>query len=383
MAKVINQEYMRNTNKKLILQYIQKNGTATKPEIAAKLGISATSVSTFIRELTEEQFIIEIGNAKSTGGRKSMQYRINPNAFYIIGIDLQVDAIIGVLTNFEGELILSKEIPIDSTDEWSVLDNINLLVQTFISQKKIPENKLGGVGIAVPGIVQGDTGLIEFAPNLGWKNVNIPQAMGVHYPIFIENEANAAVVGEVNFGLAKNVSNVIFISIGAGVGCGIFLNGKLFIGASFHAGEFGHMIVEPQGQPCRCGNQGCWEVYTSNAATLRHFNELTKQPVKSYDSFLEAFLQNNPAAKDVMDDTIRYLGIGIANIANGLNPEMIVVGGKIAQLKEQIYTPLLKAIKDNCLDKTFSGLAVEFSSLNHLAGAFGMAGFVIDHLVSP
>lgn len=383
MANIINQEYMRTTNKKMILQYIQKQGLATKPEIAIKLGISATSVSTFIRELIEEQFIIETGNAKSTGGRKSMQYRVNPDAFYIIGIDLQVDAIIGVLTNFEGELILSKEVPLESTDEWVVIENINALVEEFITQKKIPEEKLGGVGIAIPGIVQGDTELIEFAPNLGWKNVNIRQAMSTHYPIFIENEANAAAIGEVNFGIAKNVSNIIFISIGMGVGCGLYLNGALFAGSAYHAGEFGHMIVEPQGRTCRCGNQGCWEVYTSNAAALHRYNTLAKKSLKSYDQFLDEFLQDNAYAKEVIDETIRYLGIGLANIANGLNPEMIVLGGKIAKIKDQIYTPLLKAIKDNCLDKTFSGLAIEFSSLSNFAGAFGMAGLVIDNLVSP
>lgn len=379
VKNVINQELMRSTNKKLILEQIQKNAPISKTEVSLKLGLSATSISTFINELLAEELIISCGNAKSTGGRKSILYRVNPKAHFVIGIDLQVDTIIGVLTDFQGETISSKSIPLNGTDEWYVIKTMGELIQSFILEENIPLAKLG-IGIGIPGIVQSNSGIVEFAPNLGWKNVNIRQALALPCPVFIENEANAAAIGEKNFGLAREASNLVYISIGTGVGCGLFLNGKLYLGPTHHAGEFGHMIVESQGIPCGCGNKGCWEVYTSNTAMLKGFEKRSGQKLERFEDLLARFAADDPAARDVMEEAVRYLGLGIANIANGLNPEMIVIGGKIAKTRDSLFNLLLKSIKDNCLDKTFSGLTVEFSQMDNLAGALGVTAMVIEKL---
>ena len=379
MKNRINQELMRSTNKKLILEQIQRNAPISKPEIGLALGLSATSVSTFINELLAQRLIVSCGNAKSTGGRKSVLFRVNPEAHFIVGIDVQVDNLVGVLVDFQGDPMASREIPLAETDEWSVIGRIGRLIQSFVEEENVPMEKLS-VGIGIPGIVQNGTGIVEFAPNLDWKNVNLRQALALPCPVYIENEANAAAIGEKKFGLARDASSLVYVSVGAGVGCGLLFNGKLYSGSTHHAGEFGHMIVEPQGLLCRCGNAGCWEVYTSNTAALKRFAERTGRTSGSFEEFLQCFLAGDPAAGEVMNETIRYLGIGIANIANGLNPEMIVVGGKIARAKEGIFNALLKTVKDNCLDKTFGGLTIEFSRMDNRASALGVAGMVIDSL---
>jgi len=380
--KIINQELMRASNKSLILEYIQKFGPVTKAEIAAVLGLSSTSVATFINELLAEAKIVRCGAAKSTGGRKSALYRQNPDACWFIGNDLQVDRLIGILMDFSGAALLVKESRLAARDEWSVGEALNQFIKAMMAAKKAPVSKIAGVGIGVPGIVNA-AGIIELAPNLGWKNVNLRQLLNLPIPLLIENEANAALWGEKSFGAARRTLNTVYISVGLGVGCGLLINGELYTGHTFHAGEFGHMTLEPNnGLPCRCGSTGCWEAYASNNAALKLYTGKTGRILGSYEDFIELARGRDRAAREVLEITTRYLGVGIANIVNGINPEMIIIGGKIAELKDFIYNPLLKQVKEICLDKTFSGLTLEFTSLHDQACALGVAGRLIEKTIA-
>jgi predicted NBD/HSP70 family sugar kinase len=382
MKNAINQELMRISNKKAIMQLIQRSSPISKAEISAALGLSSTSVATFINELASENKIIPCGIAKSTGGRRSMLYQTNPDGFYAIGIDLQVDRIVCILTNAIGNIITDKEVQLENKDEWYVIHILNQTIDELCHTNHISLSNIGGIGIGIPGIVKNSTGLIEFAPNLGWQNVNLKQLLQYDKPILIENEANAAAIGEKSLGIAGKNANMLYISIGVGIGCGLFLNNQLFTGHSYHAGEFGHMTVEADGVPCHCGNQGCWEAYASNEAAISRYNQIASPAINTYDDFLERVRQNNTMAVTVLETTIKYLGIGIANLVNGLNPEMVIIGGKITELKDQIYHPLLKQIKDHCLNKAYSGFTLEFSQSKNQGTAIGMVSIVIDAVMN-
>lgn len=380
--KTINQESMRIRNKSLILEYIQKSGPVTKAEIAAILGLSSTTVATFINELVNESKIIHCGTAKSTGGRKSALYQLNPDACLFIGVDLQVDRIIGVLMNFCGETVFSGELHFDARDEWSVSETLSQFIKTILHQNNISFSKINGIGIGVPGIVN-SAGLVELAPNLGWKNVDLKELLSIDVPLLIENEANAALWGENVFGTARRSVNMVYVSVGMGIGCGLLLNGRLYTGHTSHAGEFGHMIIEPDhGLPCQCGNTGCWEAYASNHAALKLYAGKSGQTLNSYEEFIARIRHNDPIALTTLESTIRYLGIGIANIVNSINPEVVIIGGKITELQDIIAKPLLKQIKEICLDKTFSGLTFKFTTLNDQACALGVAGLFLEKTIT-
>lgn len=382
MKNAINQEIMRTNNKRAIMKLIQNSGPISKAGISDSLGLSSTSVATFINELASETKIMTCGIAKSTGGRRSVLYQVNPKAFYVIGIDLQIDRIIGILTDAVGAIVITKEVFFTNKDEWHVINRLNQVVQEIYLEGGISLQDIGSIGIGVPGIVRNTTGLIEFAPNLGWQNVNLNQLLKYDKPILIENEANAAALGEKSFGCAGKVVNTVYISVGIGIGCGLVLNNQLFTGHSDHAGEFGHMTVEPDGMVCHCGNQGCWEVYASNDAALKLYNQLSANKIHSFDQLLAAVLQNDAVALQVFDTVVKYLGIGIANLMNGLNPELIIIGGKITELKEIIYNKLLKQIKDRCLNKAYSGFRLEFSELKNQSTAMGMVSLAIDAVMN-
>jgi glucokinase-like ROK family protein len=381
MKKAINHRIMRSNNKRQILEFIRKNGPSTKRGIAQKLGISITTVATFINELLNEDRITASGNAASSGGRKSELYRLNPDSLYVIGVDLQVDRIIMLLINLQGEVLGVEEVKFNRTDEWKIASLLNQAIIKICDSTKIPFAKISGVGIGVPGIVNHQTGIIEFAPNLGWKNVDLPVLLPVDLPVIVENEAKAAAVGEATFGSAQGYANVIYVSLGLGIGTGLIFNNNLFYGHNFLAGEFGHMAIVPDGLPCQCGKKGCWEVYASNNAALKLYQEYSGIELSSYDELLKALFEENPVAVKVFAEIVNYLGLGIANLINGLNPEMIVIGGKITEAESLIHYRLLKVIKEKCFEYSYRGVSLQFSGLKNRATALGVGSLMIDSLL--
>lgn len=372
---------MRNTNKKLIFTCIKDNLIISKRIIAEKLGLSTTTVATVINELETDSKIQSCGSAKSTGGRKSILYEVNPTAGYAMGIDLQVDRIVFVLLDFAGNLVSTKEIPLTNKSEWAVASVLNKVIPEFARENNISVARILGVGLGVPGIVNSQSGVINFAPNLEWENVNLRPLLKCQAPIIVENEANAAALGEKGFGVGRNTSDMIYVSVGMGVGCGIIIENRLFSGTSFNAGEFGHMTVEPDGPACKCGKRGCWETFASNNAALNLYKEKSGLGLEEFEDFVQRVIAGEKVALEVADHIVKYLGIGIGNIVNGLNPQMVVIGGKLTEAKDMIYDKVLQQIKYFTLSKSLTELEIQFSALNSKASAMGVAGMVLDQAV--
>lgn len=382
MKRAINQELMRHNNKAQLLRCLKAKQVASKRELTEELGLSTTSVSTFIRELEQENLIQNSGIARSTGGRRSLLYQLNPDYCYTLGLDLKVDRIVGILLDFKGDIKGEKQITYSDRDEWKVVPLLKTFIEEFLAEHQIPWPKLGGIGIGIPGVLNNEAEVIDFAPNLGWKNVDLPAMLALDKPIYLENEANAGALGEVVFGLGQNVNHLAYISVGMGIGCGLIIDRKLFSGHMRNAGEFGHMTVEPEGLPCRCGNKGCWEAYASNSAALRMYAAKANDEQITFPEFLQRCAANHPPATAVLQTVTRYLGLGIASVINGLNPEMVIIGGEIANDKTLIYNSLLKEIKERTLEKSFAGVRVEFSELGNKATALGMGTIVLEQIIN-
>jgi predicted NBD/HSP70 family sugar kinase len=379
MKKAINHEVMRSNNKRFILEVIRKEGPLSKKEIADRLRVSITSVTTFINELLAEALIVTGGAAKSTGGRKSELFQSNPNAFHVAAIDIQVDRLIILLLNADGAILAKERLDLAATDEWSVAARLKTALESLCDKTQIPVVNLAGLGIGVPGIVNPATNRIDFAPHLGWKNVDLATLLGNDLPpLVMENEANAAAIGETHWGAAQGVGNVIYVSVGIGLGAGLILNRQLYRGPNRLAGEFGHMTIEQNGLPCRCGNRGCWEVYASNEATLRRYAAYSGSKLKDYEELLSLFEKGDPVAKLAMEETVRYLGLGLTNLINGLNPEMIILGGGIVRVQQHIYAELLKNIKERCSEFSFKEVNLRFSELENHAAALGVGCLAIE-----
>jgi predicted NBD/HSP70 family sugar kinase len=382
MKTTINHGRMRSSNKRFILDYIRKNGPVSKKAISGCLQMSFSAVTTFVSELLAENTIIARGNAKSSGGRKSELFQPNPDAFYVCGADIQIDRLVILLQDFCGNLLERQEIPLNQTGEAYVAALLSDSVRQIYQKTSLFPDKLAGIGVSVPGIVNSGSGLVEFAPNLNWKQVDLQQLLPVQ-PVVIANEANAAAFGELYYGSAQETGNAIFLSVGHGIGSGLIFDHRLFAGRNFIAGEFGHMTLDPHGPVCRCGKRGCWETYASNEAGLRLYEQLSGRKLSGFESLIGLFLQNDAIALRVIEETVYYLGVGIANLINGLNPEMVVIGGSLGTIGDQIYPELVNTVKEHCLAPSFHGVAIRFSRFGNHAAALGAASMAIDrHLNS-
>src|SRR5690606_25403901 len=173
---------------------------------------------------------------------------------------------------------------------------------------------------------------VLFAPNLGWRSVDLPQLMEqrLRLPVFVENEANAGAIGELHYGAGQGISDLVFISIGAGIGAGIIIDRNIYKGAAGFSGEIGHMTIDANGKPCRCGNRGCWELYASENALLNMAAERAGETAGlSLEAVIERARHHDEAILDALASVGRKLGIGVAGILNMMNPEQIIIGNRL------------------------------------------------------
>src|SRR5699024_8298257 len=217
-----------------------------------------------------------IGIGHSNRGRKPVMLLLNKNAGFSIGIDLGVDYILGVLTDLDGNVIEEFNVEFTNKNPDYVISLIKSSIQQLIL--KAPESKYGivGIGIGVPGVIDTDNKIL-LAPNLNWRDVDILKEIekSFNLPVLVDNEANAGAYGEKKYGSGKNISNLIYISAGIGIGVGIILNNVLFKGKHGISGEVGHLSIHFNGKKCTCGNVGCWELYASENALLKQAKNLS------------------------------------------------------------------------------------------------------------
>jgi len=253
----------------------------------------------------------------------------------------------------------------------------------MIEEKNLKLDNLLGIGVAVPGLIDKVKGILEFAPNLGWKNVHISKIFKDKYdlPITLNNEAKAAAIGE-RESIYPKINNMVFVSINEGIGCGIFINGELYRGASGNAGEFGHIIIDTNGPACHCGNKGCWEAFASESYIVNSYlklsnsnKELTKKEVYQLGK------NGDEKVIEIFNEAGRNIGVGLVNIINGLSPELIVIGGGIVEIKDYIYDEMVKILKESALSISYRSVKIKFSKLGSLAAVYGMADLIINERI--
>jgi predicted NBD/HSP70 family sugar kinase len=228
---------------------------------------------------------------------------------------------------------------------------ISTEIERIILMLRIPAEKVLGIGFSLPGTVNQKKMTLELAPNLGMKDIHFKPFESVfHYPIFIENEANAGALAELKLGKSSKSGDLVYVAIARGVGTGIIIHGKLYKGKNQRAGEFGHMAIVPGGKLCNCGRRGCWELYTSENALINRYTEATGQNNPSeykVSDFLKFLKAGDKIAQSVWSEYLDFFAIGIQNVMLGLDPQLILIGGEIGQfgnlliepLKERVFTP--------------------------------------------
>jgi len=289
----------------------------------------------------------------------------------ILGIDLGGTKILTAVTNSQGKM-LSRDHSITPAPKGyeAVIQSILESVHRALEQANVAISELAAVGIGAPGLSNPETGILFTSPNLpGWQNVPLRDIMQERLgkKTFFINDANAAALGEFYFGAAQGARNFIYITLSTGIGGGIVIGGKIYSGAIGAAGEVGHMTIDDDGPICNCGNRGCWETLASGTALAREARHRIKEGVRT--SILEyvegdvekvtaqvihsAAKQGDSLAKELIARTGYYVGVGLANLVNVFNPEVIVIGGGLSNIGDMLFEPAFRVAEERSFDKAF------------------------------
>ena len=374
-----NQQVVKKNNTSLVFRTITQQEPLSRADIAQDSGLNKATVSSLVNELLEKQLVYESGPGESSGGRRPVLLHYNQSAGYSIGIDIGVNYILGVVTDLKGNIINEQKISMKDSAFEDVLNRVKKMVYTLM--EPLPQSPYGvvGIGIGIPGIVD-KQGNILLAPNLGWKNCEIKQQIEKEFniPVIVENEANAGAYGEKQFGVGKSFNDIIYVSVGIGIGVGLILNNQLYQGVNGFSGELGHMVIQMDGAPCRCGSKGCWEVYASEHALIDNAKDLDDPTL---ESIIDLAKNNDEKAIALFEEIGKYLGFGINNIINTFNPEQIIIGNRLAMAKQWIEQPLQDIVQSHALAFQQKNLQISFSQHSTHSAALGVSAFAFEQFL--
>jgi predicted NBD/HSP70 family sugar kinase len=342
----------RQYNRRLVLRTLYDYGPISRADVARLTGLTRTTVSDVVGMLIGDGMAQEVGRGPSSGGKAPILVSVVDDARHVIGLDLGEGAFVGALVNLRGEVRRSIELPVDDRDGPGALDIVYRLVDELIEEAPGP---LLGIGVGTPGVIDTRTGTIRWAVNLDWQDLPLGRLLGERYgvPVNVANDSQAAALAEYTFGGdASRRPNLVAIKVGRGIGAGIVLNGALYQGDGFGAGEIGHTVVEDDGAACRCGRFGCLETVASGPATVARARELGLD-AHTIEDVREALERGDEAALTAARFAGRFLGRAVAGLVGALDIHEIVVHGPVAALGE----PWLEAIRDEATRRSLPLLA--------------------------
>lgn len=315
---------------------------------------------------------------------------------YYIGIDVGGMSIKAGVADINGNVLHKTTIVTRGNydAEYTISNDIHKLIVKLLDEANIPEEKIAAVGIGQAGSIDSERGIINYWNNIPMKNVHVVEELKKWHkmPVFIDNDANVAALGECVFGAAKGLRNVMLVTLGTGVGSGIIIDGKIYRGEYGAGAEAGHMRIVMNGEPCTCGGRGCWEAYASVSALIRQTKAaMEKHPesmmcsiaaemgeVNGITSF-KAARAGDKAALEVVARYIDYVGTGIVSLQNIFRPQIFLIGGGISKEGEFLTAPLEKFVQDGMFDKeTGDPVKIRPAALHNDAGILGAAALAIE-----
>ena len=388
---------IREINSSIIIDLLKAKGPQSKYDISKSTGLSAPSVTNIVNDLIKIGIVKEVGMGESIGGRPPLLLDLNLQGGFIIGVDISSDDITAIVVDFVGNIVSKSILPMDVNDsEFIIFDKIISTISDSIERTGKDRSMFLGMGIGISGSVDSEKGIVLRASRLNWNNVPLKSILenSFHIPTFVDENVRLLSFAENWFGAGKDYKNIICIRVGDDIGAGIILDGELYSGSNGKAGvNIGHLIVNPDGNKCECGASGCLQTLVSsnaiitrakrylkednNSMLFTHFDNSTKD--LSVKCIAEAAKAGDKVSLKVMDETCMYLAVAISNLVNCIDPELVIIGGGIAQSGEVLFTPLMKYIQ-NYIKSLNPMVKVIPSMLGSDAYAVGAAAIVL-HLI--
>jgi glucokinase len=314
----------------------------------------------------------------------------------VLAVDLGGTKIVTALITPQGEILSREYIPTLAEEGVEpVIKRILSSAAALVKNADLPYSSLSAIAIAVAGAIDSEKGMVTASPNLpGWHDIPLRDEMQISTGVrtFVINDATAAALGEHRFGAGRGIRNLIYLTVSTGIGGGIIIDGKLYSGASGSAGELGHMTIDVNGPRCACGNVGCLEMLASGKAVAREAQRLIAQGTKTAileiaegdaqyvtaQTVATAAQKGDAVALSIVNKAATHLGVGMVNLVNIFNPEMIIVGGGMGKMGEMLLKPARKVVAERAFKFPAGVVRIVSSELGDNAGVFGAVAFVVD-----
>lgn len=328
---------MKKQNKKLVLDILKHQAPISRMEISKITGMSPTSITRIVNELHQEGFICETELVTSGVGRKAKLLDVCKDVLYMIGIEIDRTIFRIGLVNFMGDIVeLNTFARHESETYEDTVETVQQHVKQIVKKNGISEQKIIGLAVGLPGIVDHEQGTVRLSDQLRWQDAPLAADLKrkTGFNVIIDNELKMKAIAESFIGQAKGAKNAVLVGIGSGIGAAIILNGEIFRGEGNHAGEIGHAVVDPTGNVCNCGNIGCLATYISEGALLADSRKV--KDVDSIDDVFEAFRNHEQWALNIFDRTTTYIAMAISNILSLYSPEVIILSGNLIEKVPEI-----------------------------------------------
>ena len=323
---------VRAFNRRLILNLTRTRQPLSRADLSRLSGLQRSTISLIVEELILERWILEGALAKLPRGRHPTSLRLNEDRV-IIGADIRPAQITMGVGDVNGNFLTLETIPTPKDPQIAIKQLVDWIQRQTAAFAK--EKMVEGIGITLPGRAGSGNRELMFAPNMNWPAVDLctPIADATGYDVVLENAANACVLSSVWFSSKAPSRNLVAITVSEGIGAGLYVNGQLARGAHGMAGEFGHVPVDPGGVQCSCGRRGCWELYGSNRAALRYYQEFIgkAQPAVTFSGLLAKADEGDAKAIQAIGEMAKWLALGMRMIVGGLAPERINVIGELTK----------------------------------------------------
>ncbi len=353
-------QYLRTNNLWALLSAIWEHGPVSRFGLARLTGLAPSSVTRLIRTLTEIGLIVETGKGESSGGRMPTLIVPNPQAGLVISLDLSGPSMRGGVFDAANNLIKDINQPFIGYGPEAIQKQILDMIHLLLDEPTARRHPLLGIGVSFPGVTDLITGDIRFSINLRLVHFPLSKILTSEFnlPVYIEKDANVAALAEHYYGAGRDLDSLIYILVSTGIGSGIFSEGQIFRGENGQSGELGHVIVDPGGQLCVCGQRGCLEAMAAAPAMLSSARWMMSHGRASLLSSLsgddpdrltieiiaQAAQMGDPIAKEIMANTADYLARSIATYASLVDIHHMIIGGEVAETGEVFFAPLRQSL---------------------------------------
>ena len=381
------QQNVKNINKHAVLDLIRFTpGGISRAGIAKEIGLSRAAVSTIVNDLIETGIIRDAAQRAKTSGRPRTLLEVDPDAGYIVGIDMGASHIRVVLTNFGATALAEKEISIDiAKGPDFCISQTNDLLESLLAETGLTMSLISAIGIGVPGPIASEAGMVIAPPIMpGWDRFPIRGTLEKLWgrPVSVNNDAELGALGEWAYGAGRGARDLAYIKVGTGIGAGLLIGGRIYRGSTGSAGEIGHLTMDNDGPLCTCGNRGCLEAFSGGHAIAQRALEAIQAGKRTQLAQMKpsdvtakdvaaAARRGDLVAQQIMAEAGEHLGVAMAGLVNIFNPDIVVVGGGVAQIGDLFLEPIRKTVTQRSLPAAANNVRITTAVLGRRSSSLG------------